>query len=400
MPKHALSRSLLPVALITHVVVATIATTGCSNASSSIDDYAMGASTNAQASVDAGASIGDSGPKMALAERLFRDLEPELGKRCGGACHDQGTTEQAPQWLKPPAYDTIRTYPGIVIADVYSSKILVKPNHLGLSLQEKSLAPLREKVVKWLTAEAEASSEKDLPATDPFPVVEGSNSVDLARAGKNIAGAKLTFDATIHQVAQNQILQLRNVAITAPPSSDLKVTHPVFIVVGEGEGTPAQKDPTDQFSTVDQTVAAGQTAQLGPGAAMLVRFPQKGELKIQFQKLEPPAAVGAGRACKNVAGFTANVVPAIQGQNCLSCHGGGDPDLGAAAVNAVDMRKLGSNDTAACVQLLAKVNMNDRAKSTLVLAPTSGNGVPHKGGKNIDPSSDFVTKLMTWIQSE
>lgn len=373
---------------------------GCSNASGSIDDYALAASATAPTTADAGTSTGDAGPKVALAERLFREMEPDLRAKCGGACHDQSTTEQAPPWLKPPAYDTIRAYPGIVIPDVYSSKILIKPNHLGISLQDKSLAGLRDKVVKWLTAEAEASNEKDLPATDPFPVVAGANSVDLSRAGKDIAGAKLTFDATIHQVDQSQILQLQNVAITAPATTDLKVTHPVFILVPNGDGSNGAKDPTDQFSTVDQTVPAGQTVALGPGAAMLVRFPQKGQLKIQFQKLQPPTAVGAGRACKNVAGFTANVVPAIQAQNCLSCHAGGDPDLGASAVNAVDMRKLGSNDTAACVQLLAKVNLGDRAKSSLILAPTSGNSLPHKGGKNIDPTSDFVTKMMAWIQSE
>ncbi|MFO0670233.1 MAG: hypothetical protein U0235_11485 [Polyangiaceae bacterium] len=46
------------------------------------------------------------------------------------------------------------------------------------------------------------------------------------------------------------------------------------------------------------------------------------------------------------------------------------------------------------------MNLGDRAKSSLILAPTSGNSLPHKGGKNIDPTSDFVTKMMAWIQSE
>lgn len=381
------------------VLATGLLTSACSTSSGSgLDDFAVGASTS---SSDAGVGdAADDAPKVALAERLFHELEPEIQKTCGGPCHDQGATQQAPQWLKPRAYDTIRAYPGIVIRDVYSSKILVKPNHLGISLQDKSLAPLREKVVKWLTAEAEAANEAGLPTTDAFPVANGSNTVDLSRAGKDIQGARLTFDATIHQVDQNQVLQLQNVQIQAPAGSPLHVVHPVLIVVPDGADAVLQRDPTDQFSTVDQTIGAGKTDALGPGAAMLVRFPQKAQLKIEFQKLEPPGAVGGGRSCKNVAGFTANAVPAIQANGCLQCHGGGDPDLGKAAMGAVDMSKVGSNNDAACAQILSKVNLNDRAHSPVILAPTSGNGLQHQGGKNIDPSADFVTKMMAWIGGE
>ncbi len=366
---------------------------GCStNSSGPLEEFQSPVTATDAGIIEAG----EAGVKVALAERLFREIEPELQKKCGSLCHEAGATESSPPWLKAPAYDTIRSHPGIVVRDVYSSKLLIKPNHLGISLQDKALAPLREKVIAWITAEGEAQDESKLPATDAFPVVNGANVIDLSRAGKDIGGARLLFEATIHQVEQNQILQLQNVRIEAPKTKALKVTHPVFIIVPEGKDSLTEKDPTDQFSTVDQTIAAGASAQLGPGAAMLVRFPVKAQLKIQFEKLSPPVEVGAGRQCKSVAAFTANAVPAIQANACLTCHGGPDQ----AAVTALDMRKVGTDDAAACVQLLRKVNFADRSKSAIVLAPTSGNTLDHQGGKTIDPASDFVTKMMAWVQTE
>lgn len=367
---------------------------GCSGTQNGApDSLAVGASTIAP---DAGVDAADAAPTVALAERLFRDLEPDLKQHCGGACHEESLTENAPPWLKAPDYDTIRAYPGIVIHDVYSSKILVKTNHLGISLTDASLSALRDKVVTWLTAEAEAAAQVGVPETSAFPVTEGVNAVDLSLLAKDITGARLTFNATIHAVDQSQILQLTNVQIQAPSAAPLHVLHPVLVIVPSDATALATKDPTDQFSTVDQTIPAATSAALGPGSAMLVRFPVGAQLKIQFDKIEAVAAAAAAKSCKNVAAYSANAVVAIQANGCLGCHGGPD----AAAVAALDMTKVGTDDGAACVQALSKVNFADKSQSPIILAPTMGNSLPHQGGKNLDPASDFVTKMKAWIQGE
>lgn len=338
----------------------------------------------------------DAAAPLALAEKLYREIEPQLVANCGAKCHGTGALEGAPPWMKAPAYDTIRGYPGIVLGDVYSSKLLIKPNHLGLSLLDKSLVDLREKVVKWLTAEAQALDDSALPTTAAFAVGAGRNDVDLSVANKAAAGARLRFEAEIHSVEGSSILQLKNVEIVGAAATKLKVVHPLFLIVPEEKDAPMRRDPTDQFSTVDQTLAPAEAAPLGPGAATIVSFPPKAQLKVRFEKLEPPAALGAARACKAAAAFSQNAAKAITDNGCLACHGGADK----AAVGAVDMSKLGTDDAAACAQLLTRVNMTNKKDSPLILAPTSGNTRNHGGGKNIPPTSDFVTKILAWAELE
>ena len=61
----------------------------------------------------------DGGPQAPLQQQLFQALEPALVQKCGGACHVDGTTLNAPKWLAgPDDYKTITTYPGIVTTDV------------------------------------------------------------------------------------------------------------------------------------------------------------------------------------------------------------------------------------------------------------------------------------------
>jgi hypothetical protein len=115
----------------------------------------------------------DASSPIQIAQRaqdLFRKLEPDLTKLCGGSCHVGGTIGNAPRWLAPPdAYVSIKAYPGIITPDPDASELLTKGPHAGPALT----GDLATRVRDWLSVEATLLTKAVLPTTDPFDVVMG-----------------------------------------------------------------------------------------------------------------------------------------------------------------------------------------------------------------------------------
>ena len=101
----------------------------------------------------------------------------------------------------------------------------------------------------------------------------------------------------------------------------------------------------------------------------------------------------ASGGCKSVATFTSSAVPALQKDGCVGCHSGAN----ASAKSALDLTSVGTNDTAACAQALAKVNLTNKAQSMIIQAPAGTHA--HAGGK-VDDTQAFTAALLGWMNNE
>ena len=166
----------------------------------------------------------DGAAQAPLAKQLFASIEPQLVMKCGGACHQLGTTLGAPTWLAgPDDYKSVTTYPGIIVADVYASKLENRPqNHPAACLVDPGNETLLASVTTWLTAEAANLTQMPLAASTTVDPATGS--VNLSGAATGINGAKITFTAT----QQNDLLKFQNVMLVAPAGSGIHIVSPIF----------------------------------------------------------------------------------------------------------------------------------------------------------------------------
>jgi hypothetical protein len=347
-----------------------------------------------------GAPLTEAGILQSQAETMFHALQAPLVSACGGtggACHVSGAYQngQTPVWLaSPDPYDSIRKYPGIIVTDPYSSKLMIKGPHEGPDFSGPNKA-LGDQVLAWLTKEALAIKAVPLPSSAPVAVAEGPVVVDLSSAGTGVAGAKMSFHVSI----TGSILALTDIQVQAPVGAGLHIVHPLFdLLPTSGSDQP---DPVDSLSNVDQTVAPATSVTLGTGRLILEGFDATMKLRVEVTKLEPIApaggggdggAVGPGGGCKDVAGFTANAVPAIQANQCLNCHG----SPGGSGYGSLDLTQVGVNDTAACAQALTRVNLANKPQSDILLAPTGG--VAAHPFQQAD--ANFKTMMLNWINNE
>lgn len=357
---------------------------------------------------------GGTGTALKLAEKLFRDLQSDLVKTCGGAsCHEGSTT--APLWLKPPdPYASVKTYDSqvsgdkkFIVPDTLTSRLFTKGNHAGPAMPTPDgTGNLGDKVKKWLDIEAAALVATKLPATAPVAVVAGPNTIDISTAGTGIAGAKITFNASV-----GTFLSLTNVQLVGGTTSGVHIVHPIFVQVpADPKATPLE-DPADNGSNVDDTAGAGKSIAVGPGTFILTGFSWQAtdKLQIEFAKVEAGTVTdtdgGGAVGCKNVNGFKAIAGVFMGGQvngaaltpNCTAgCHktgGGGD---GALDLNAL---VLGTPDyTAACNQALTKVTLANKAQSPLILHPTGQMG--NHGGGTVSDVAGYTTQINTWLAGE
>jgi cytochrome c553 len=161
------------------------------------------------------------------------------------------------------------------------------------------------------------------------------------------------------------------------------------------QGAPEIDDQS--FSNEDQTVGAGETAPLGPGLLILTDWSAGAQMKIEFTTLAAATVVDSGTlagGCKALSTFTANAVPAIQANTCLTCHNSGGS--GNAAMDLSGLAATPPDDATACAQALAQVNLTTPAQSNIILAPTGGL-TNHPFTK---ASQSFVTMMETWIAAE
>jgi hypothetical protein len=359
---------------------------------------------------DGGLAIpSDASAALALAEKLFGEALPDLKNTCGtAACHG-GPNTAAPLWLQTPEYKSIKTYDTaqagdkkFIVSDSLTSRLFTKGQHTGPAMpQPDSMGNLGDKVKHWLDVEAAALKAAALPGTDPVTVQAGANTIDLAKAGTGIAGAKITFTAAI----TGSLLSLSSVKLVAPAGTGVHIVHPIFVQVPADPKALPLLDPADQGSNVDSTVAAGKTLSVGPGTFLLTGFKwaSTDKLMIEFAKAESTTVTVVDAApvgCKNVQGFQ-NIAGLFTGQimnpNCTAaCHkqgGGGD--------GAMDLNGLVANPpdyTAACNQALNLVTLNNKAQSPLILHPTGQMG-NHTGGTVDDPQT-FTNMVLQWLAGE
>lgn len=348
---------------------------GCDDPSSELSGGRVGRPGTTGSSGTGGSSGGAAG--SAELKAMFQKVEPELTKTCGGAngqCHVNGTYPGSPpRFLAPDAYTSIKAYPGIVVKDVTSSAILLKPQHEGPGLTPDS--DLEKGVREWLEAESLALSSVRLPSTGPITLQNGANDIDLTPAvtpGANLSGVHLKFNASL----VGNILSLSNMRLSPAAGSGVHISKPRFVKIRGGAEVP---DPADSFSNTDQTVAGGVETPLAPGSAL---FSSDGwtpfsftsdQIRIEVDKLEPgtPTVVTGPTVCKNPAAFAANVLPTIRttmaaNGTCNSCHGGGTQP------------SLGGNDSAAtCINILQRLNESDLSKSVMITKVTNAG---HTGG--------------------
>jgi hypothetical protein len=339
-----------------------------------------------------GGIFADAGPEATKAETLFRGLQTELVASCGGTsgvCHVSGAYQsgQTPVWLgAPDPYVSAHAFPGIIVRDPYSSKLIVKGPHAGPAFSGNT-KDLGDRVLAWLTQEALAIKVQALPGTDAFGVAGGPNTVDISGGGTGVAGAKITFDAAI----DGTILTLTNVKMVAPAGTGVHIAHPVFTRVTASGKTV--DDPVDSFSNLDQTQAAGTTQPLGTGFLILSSWSPSDKMKIGFTTLGAATVADAGSTggCKSLATFVSAAVPAIQQNSCLNCH-----DQGGSGASALDLSSVGKDNARACAQSLNKVNLADKAKSAIIQAPTGGLGNhPFQNA-----SGNYAAMMLTWINNE
>lgn len=323
-------------------------------------------------------------------QKKFIELQADFDKKCGNACHNQATYRpEPPKFLTGSTpievYKTIKAHPGIVTRDVYQSALLMKPAHAGPALNTD--AELEKKIVAWLELESFAIQSQKLPSTEPYAVKQGPNEIDLAPAsGNKLTGVKLKFEASL----VGGMLSLAQIKLVVPAGTDVHLQQPKFIRIlpqPKADGTSEVADPADSFSNLDLMVAQGTEGNVTPGS---VFFSGDGwrpydlaadKIRIEAVKLEPGKVqvIAQAATCKNVQGFTQNVLPIMRGGasiNCANCHGNG---LAGLALNNADQALV-------CNQVLTKMTAPPNLANSLIIQKVTApnNVIGHSGGKVAD----------------
>jgi hypothetical protein len=328
----------------------------------------------------AGSSSGTNPGGPPPEDVLFRAVESDLQQKCGGTCHTDGTYKPTPPTFLagPDAYKSVKAQPGAIVADYYQSVLLQKGPHAGPAVGTDPT--FEAKMIEWLKMESAVIQAQKKPSTDPVAVVAGANDIDMSKACVGgLTGVRLKFDASL----VGNILALNGIKVVAPAGTDVHIYKPRFIKVLAKPNANDQTeipDGAETFSNTDQTVPGGAETVLTPGAAFLTASGwtpfdfASDKIRIEVEKLEPGkvSAVEKPKTCKDVAGFTAKVLPSMRGgggitPNCSSCHGNG---LAGMSLNDGDQALV-------CNQVLDKLNEGDIAKSLIVTKVTAG---PHNGG--------------------
>jgi len=370
-----------------------------------------GGGSGAGGSGAGGTSTGSGGAAPFQGKQLFDMLEPTFYTSCGPGCHEAGGIADAPFLSGPDRYQSVTSWPNFIVKDPTQSKLVTYPvsgpQHPYKKLDQPPLdTTLFPQIKAWLAAEAAAivtagAPDAGGPFVQPFAPIMGFNAVYLTPLGPGLTGMALTFNADLITAGA---LELTDIEVHPTATNGLHVVHPLFAV--NPVGLPADPDPVDSFSNVDQYFAAGASGVLGPGTLILTNWQTNAKLSLAFQTLELVSAATAdagaeggpaGGGCKDVASFTTNAQPELQ-NNCFTCHGGAN----AQAMGAVDMSKLTSDPAAACAQVRNRVSPATPAQSQIFVTTDPGGNAahPYKFGGSSSKFDAFKTSMTQWIQAE
>ncbi|MCC7538593.1 MAG: hypothetical protein IT379_20380 [Deltaproteobacteria bacterium] len=359
-------------------------------------------------------------PSGESAREVFeRDVEPLLTSSCS-SCHAVEASG-APLFLSPDpeVYDAVKAWPGLIDLESPSASRLVRK---GLHAGPAWSTPQAGLVTRWLEMEsaerrappppgstmADAGPVEEALVTDPILVVEGFNHIDLGRF--ETPGSSISFVAS--RIGSG--IYVSDLRLSSGPRG-LHVKHPVFVALFGGD---AVADPVDTFADLDVEVAPGRSHDLG--TLVLVECPAGALLTVHFDAVGSTASTmpagdggvpdGGGApdggvrpstgACSSVASFTSSARPQLLG-NCTRCHDG----TNETATAALDMTRVpsvvGTDQTAACAQVLGRVDLDDPDTSAIFLAPDpdvdNGHDFKFESAAELD---FFRTALRRWIDTE
>ncbi|HRI70779.1 MAG TPA: hypothetical protein PK156_41385, partial [Polyangium sp.] len=339
---------------------------------------------------------------------LFLKVEPELKGNCF-ICHKENGSADAPfiAGASPEErYASITAWPGIVTKVVAESILLTHPDQPTHGGGEAPALPaeIKPDVITWLTAESVNAPDAmmDLgPAVKPFKPIGGGafNTVYLGSLGPDFEFASISFNAkAIGGTTDNpSMLWLTNVTVHTVADKPLHIVHPVFTVYPPG--SPADPDPVDSFSNIDQIFKIDTDPTLGTGEVVLTNWKKGSYLGLAFELVEIYGAnSGMGAGCKDLATFTSVVVP--QMQTCMMrCHGGTDPQA-KGTMNLSELNAM--SPAAACVEVRARIKPGVPAESQILLVTDPSKIVVHKYkfDGNINLYNAFKDAVSPWIQAE
>lgn len=348
----------------------------------------------------------DAGPSTA-GEELFANLEADFYGACG-QCHDLMGLADTPFLAGPSRYQSMVSWPGLVVKDWTQSLLLTYAvmggKHSGVMLDGKGVnETLKARVQAWLIEESKSIADTPPeigPSIDPFVPIMGFNAVYLGPLGAAFEGMAVTFNA---DALTDTTLELTNIEIHTTSKLGLHVVHPLFVVFPPGD--EPDPDPIDSFSNVDQTYAIGTSGALGSGGLILTNWKPKAKLSVAFQTITQIEPImedagddgGVTSGCKDVNAFKTNAEPLFT-QRCMGCHGGNN----GGATGAVDMSKLGTDSAAACEQIRFRVSpANPGGSQIFITTDPNGNAAhPYKFGGNTGNFTNFKDAVSLWIAAE
>lgn len=351
---------------------------------------------------------GGGAPVGPSAYDLFLKVEPQLKSTCF-ICHKENGSADAPFLAgstPEERYASITAWPGIVTKTPAESILITHPDQPTHGGGEAPPLPVEIKpdVIVWLQAESANAPDAvmDLgPAVKPFKPIGGGafNTVYLGSLGPDFEFASISFNAkAIGGTTDNPtMLWLTNITVHTVADKPLHIVHPLFTVYPAG--APADPDPVDSFSNIDQVFKIDTDPTLGTGEVVLTNWKKGSYLGLAFETIEVYGAnSGSGAGCKNIVEFQTNVVP--QMQTCMSkCHGGTDPQ----AKGTMNLSELNAMPpAAACVEVRARIKPGKPAESQIVIVTDPTQIVVHKYKFDGDFSkyNAFKAAVEPWILSE
>jgi len=339
---------------------------------------------------------------------LFLKIEPKLVQVCG-LCHKEGGSADAPflAGTSPEQrYASITAWPGIVVASPDQSILMTHPDSPTHGGGEAPGLPseIKPDVLEWLAAESTNLPENsgDIgPSVKPFrPLLGGAfNTLYLADLGPEFEYMSISFNAQAIGGTSDAptMLWLQNITVHTVADNPLHIVHPVFTVYSPGK--PADPDPVDSFSNLDQTFTIDGENALGTGELVLTNWSKGAYLGVAFELIEVYGGnAGMGQGCKDLVSFQTNVVPAMQ--TCMTkCHGGTNPQ----AKGTMDLSELNAaSPVAACIEVRARIKAGDPAGSQILQVTDPIQPVVHmyKFEGDLNAYNAFKAKVEPWIMAE
>lgn len=333
---------------------------------------------------------------------IFEAFEPQMMSECG-ACHKLGGAADAAFLAEPDVYSSITSWPGIVVPNASQSLIITHPgdpSH-GASQAPDMTPDLRAKVLAWLEKEAddlpaftdEAGITVYIPPVKPF--LKGAfNTIYLDPLGVELENSSISFNA--EELNGGSMLMLTNLQVHPIADVSIHIIHPLFTVYPPGK--PADPDPVDSFSGYEKTFTIASDSTLGTGTVILANWAKDARLGIAFEKIEGTVTSGTVSTCKDVAKFSAEVVPQIQ--YCANtCHAGAKIQAKAA----MDLSKLADMPPDhACTQVRARITPGNPDMSEMLIVTDPKQQAVHlyKFAGNNNNYMAFKAAVSPWIMAE